>query len=128
MHLDKNGFDLAHRKNNREWSATASRDNVTGNHHRHSKNVTIQKQERVKRLVLRRGTHVLCYREICKKCRDLCLPHVPRMLAIMKQNVPADPVHIRLLRSPTVSTRPHASSNTLHQTEFALGFGLPTEM
>lgn len=82
----------------------------------------------MQRLILRRGTDILTYREVRDKSRDFNLAQVRRVPAAMKENKPAYPGDIRFLGSPTVATGPQAMPNPLQQPKRPSGLVLTIKM
>src|SRR5262249_20089714 len=64
--------------------------------------VLIEKQERGKRLVLRRGGDVSLRRQVTQESRDLGLAETRWVTLAAPENKALDPVHVSLLRAPAV--------------------------
>jgi hypothetical protein len=62
----------------------------------------VEKQQRRKRLLMRRGRQVALVREVGEKGDDLARTHIYRMPLAVEQHVAAHPLDVRLLRSDAV--------------------------
>src|SRR6266545_3524099 len=72
--------------------------------------LVIQEEQGVESLVLRRGAHALREGEMRKEAVDFVLAHVGGVADLVKEDVPADPADVGLLRSWAVV--PHANGLT----------------
>jgi hypothetical protein len=117
MHLCQYRSHLPNGKYDWKTTATTRTHDVARNDERHHQNVAVQKQERVQRLILSRGADLLNHSKIGQKRRNLGLPHVRRMPSPMKQHEPANPIDIRFLGPPAVTTRPQPTAHTFDEPE-----------
>jgi hypothetical protein len=60
--------------------------------------LVIEEEQRVQRLVLRRGRHAPAHSQIGEKCLDLRPAHLPRMPLAVEDDEAANPPEVSLLR------------------------------
>jgi len=80
-----------------------------------AQDLLIEKQQRRERLVLGRRTHFGFGRQIRKVGADLRLAHSLGMAFVVKQDEPANPASVGLLRSRAVVSRAKRGANEIQQ-------------
>ena len=105
---------------------------VLGQHHRHVpralgahhaiepgkfdfQHFPIKEQQRRQRLVLRRSRHTAGHRELRQKRFHLRPAHLARVALAVKENEPADPVQVRILRPQAVVLHADPFANLVEQ-------------
>ena len=67
-------------------------------------------------LILRRGRHISCNREMREECLDLGFPHLFWMALTTKEDKSSYPIDVRLFSADTVAPKPDRGPDTIEQT------------
>jgi hypothetical protein len=80
-----------------------------------SEHLSVEKQKRAERLILRGRRNVPSHRQVRQERRDVCGSQIGRMTLAVKYDVSADPMNVRLFGPPAVVPCADGSSHTIEQ-------------
>lgn len=95
--MRENAARFAGRKHNRQLRRAGDALDVVNEIEFSLEHLLVKKQQRAEGLILSRGSDMFFDSEMRKEFADLFLAHVARMAFAMKENVPSNPLRVRLL-------------------------------